>query len=292
MSMSDTRKYEYSSEFSDERLVLDSYSQYKYSSEMSSVRKSGPMNRKKTGTGPDCNRWQPDHRLRFIRPEDFTGCGSSKFGIWVNHHRAGWDRSQPVFTTTATRRRQHRQPQPTTVRPQFRHPPRHLQHRHQHQVGPASTIAPPRDNLDDNLKTMTTPHNNCANHHGHTAMTATMTTTATTATTKATTWATWATTKAMTRATTRATWATTTATTATTRATTTATRATIRATWATTKAMTRATTTGTRATAWAMTTATMATTTATTARTTATTATMARTTATTVTLRDPWRLTN
>ncbi|KAH9013949.1 hypothetical protein EDB85DRAFT_1899439 [Lactarius pseudohatsudake] len=259
-----------------------------------SVRKSGPMNRKKTGTGPDCNRWRPDRRLRFIRPEDFTGCGSSKFGIWVNRHRAGWDRSQPVFTTTATRRRQHRQPWPTTVRPQFRHPPHHLQHRHQHQVGPASTIAPPHDNPDDNLKTTTTPHNNRANHHGHTAMTATMTTTATT---KAMTWATWATTKAMTRAMTRATWATTTATTATTTATTATTRATTRATWATTKAMTRATawatTTGTRAMAWATTTATTATTTATTATTTATTATTtattattARTTATTATLHD------
>ncbi|KAH9036286.1 hypothetical protein EDB84DRAFT_1675853 [Lactarius hengduanensis] len=121
----------------------------------SSVRKSGPMNWKKTGTGPDCNRWQPDRRLRFIQPEDFTGCGSSKFGIWVNRHRAGWDRSQLVFTTTATRRHQHRQPRPTTVRPQFRHPPCHLQHRHQHQVGPASTIAPPRDNPYDNLKTTT-----------------------------------------------------------------------------------------------------------------------------------------
>ncbi|KAH9040943.1 hypothetical protein EDB85DRAFT_1886613 [Lactarius pseudohatsudake] len=38
------------------------------------------MNRKKTGTGPDRNRWQPDLRLRFIRPQKFTGCGSSKFG--------------------------------------------------------------------------------------------------------------------------------------------------------------------------------------------------------------------
>ncbi|KAH9016984.1 hypothetical protein EDB85DRAFT_1897861 [Lactarius pseudohatsudake] len=70
------------------------------------VRKSSPMNRKKTGTGPDCNRWQPDHRLRFIRPGNFTGCGSSKSGIWVNRHRAGWDRSQPVFTTMTTQHRQ------------------------------------------------------------------------------------------------------------------------------------------------------------------------------------------
>ncbi|KAH9013772.1 hypothetical protein EDB85DRAFT_1899552 [Lactarius pseudohatsudake] len=60
-----------------------------------SVRKSSPMNRKKTGTGPDCNRLQPDLRLRFIRPEKITGCGSSKSGNWVNRHRAGWDRSQP-----------------------------------------------------------------------------------------------------------------------------------------------------------------------------------------------------
>ncbi|KAH9032694.1 hypothetical protein EDB85DRAFT_2289686 [Lactarius pseudohatsudake] len=45
-----------------------------------SVRKSSPMNQKKTGTGPDRNRWQPDLRLRFIRPQKFTGCGSSKFG--------------------------------------------------------------------------------------------------------------------------------------------------------------------------------------------------------------------
>ncbi|KAH9019628.1 hypothetical protein EDB85DRAFT_1896554 [Lactarius pseudohatsudake] len=56
-----------------------------------SVRKSSPMNRKKTGTGPDCNRLQPDLRLPFIRPEKITGCGSSKSGIWVNRHRAGWD---------------------------------------------------------------------------------------------------------------------------------------------------------------------------------------------------------
>ncbi|KAH9014378.1 hypothetical protein EDB84DRAFT_1443876 [Lactarius hengduanensis] len=53
------------------------------------------MNRKKTGTGPDRNRLQPDLRLRFIRPENFTSCGSSKFGKWVNRYRAGWDRSQP-----------------------------------------------------------------------------------------------------------------------------------------------------------------------------------------------------
>ncbi|KAH9050403.1 hypothetical protein EDB83DRAFT_2317169 [Lactarius deliciosus] len=33
------------------------------------------MNRKKTGTRPDRNRWQPDLWLRFIGPEDFTGCG-------------------------------------------------------------------------------------------------------------------------------------------------------------------------------------------------------------------------
>ncbi|KAH9015281.1 hypothetical protein EDB83DRAFT_2321345 [Lactarius deliciosus] len=46
------------------------------------------MNWKKTGTGPDRNRWQLDLRLRFIRPEKFTGCGSSKFGKWVNRHRA------------------------------------------------------------------------------------------------------------------------------------------------------------------------------------------------------------
>ncbi|KAH9017188.1 hypothetical protein EDB85DRAFT_1897781 [Lactarius pseudohatsudake] len=60
------------------------------------------MNRKKTGTGPDRNRLQPDLRLRFIRPENITGCGSSKFGKWVNHYRAGWDRSQPVFTVTTS----------------------------------------------------------------------------------------------------------------------------------------------------------------------------------------------
>ncbi|KAH9016310.1 hypothetical protein EDB85DRAFT_1898184 [Lactarius pseudohatsudake] len=83
-----------------------------------SVQKSSPMNRKKTGTGPDCNRWQPDHRLRFIRFENLTGCGSSKSGIWVNCHRAGWDWSQPVFTATTT-------PvstmTPTSLRPRIRH---------------------------------------------------------------------------------------------------------------------------------------------------------------------------
>ncbi|KAH9024553.1 hypothetical protein EDB85DRAFT_1894262 [Lactarius pseudohatsudake] len=76
------------------------------------------MNRKKTGTGPDCNRLQPDRRLRFIRLVNLTGCGSSKSGIWVNRHRAGWDRSQPVFTTTTT-------PVSTTtpmsLRPRIRH---------------------------------------------------------------------------------------------------------------------------------------------------------------------------
>ncbi|KAH9016465.1 hypothetical protein EDB85DRAFT_2155921 [Lactarius pseudohatsudake] len=83
-----------------------------------SVRKSSPMNRKKTGTGPDCNRWQPDHRLRFIRFENLTGCGSSKSGIWVNRHRAGWDRSQPVFTTTTTPVSTRT---PTSLRPRIRH---------------------------------------------------------------------------------------------------------------------------------------------------------------------------
>ncbi|KAH9014641.1 hypothetical protein EDB84DRAFT_1680107 [Lactarius hengduanensis] len=47
---------------------------------MNQERGSSPMNRKKTGTGPDRNRLQPDLRLRFIRPENFTGCGSSL--IW------------------------------------------------------------------------------------------------------------------------------------------------------------------------------------------------------------------
>ncbi|KAH9039504.1 hypothetical protein EDB85DRAFT_1887308 [Lactarius pseudohatsudake] len=73
------------------------------------------MNRKKTGTGPDRNRLQPDLRLRFIRPENFTGCGSSQFGKWVNRYRAGWDRSQPVFTATTShdlRQRELRQRRP------------------------------------------------------------------------------------------------------------------------------------------------------------------------------------
>ncbi|KAH9028339.1 hypothetical protein EDB85DRAFT_2276382 [Lactarius pseudohatsudake] len=41
------------------------------------VRKSSPMNRKKTGTGPDCNRLQPDLRLRSFLFWSGTGCGSS-----------------------------------------------------------------------------------------------------------------------------------------------------------------------------------------------------------------------
>ncbi|KAH9009651.1 hypothetical protein EDB85DRAFT_1902858 [Lactarius pseudohatsudake] len=82
------------------------------------VRKSSPMNRKKTRTGPDCNQWQPDRRLWFIRFENLTGCGSSKSGIWVNCHRAGWDRSQPVFTTTTTPVSTRT---PTSLRPRIRH---------------------------------------------------------------------------------------------------------------------------------------------------------------------------
>src|SRR5882757_6147734 len=67
------------------------------------------MNRKKTGTGPDRNRLQPDLRLWFIRPENITGCGSSKFGKWVNRYRAGWDRSQPVSAALYS----HNQPRPS-----------------------------------------------------------------------------------------------------------------------------------------------------------------------------------
>ncbi|KAH9173268.1 hypothetical protein EDB89DRAFT_1905547 [Lactarius sanguifluus] len=65
-----------------------------------SVRKSGPMSWKKTGTGPDCNRWQPDLRLRSIWPEDFTGCGSSKFGMWLNRRGTGGSRLPPCDNRT------------------------------------------------------------------------------------------------------------------------------------------------------------------------------------------------
>ncbi|KAH9040608.1 hypothetical protein EDB85DRAFT_1886723 [Lactarius pseudohatsudake] len=68
------------------------------------------MNRKKTGTGPDCNRWQPDRRLRFIGSEDFTGCGSSKFGniptpgpatrTGINDDKCADTNSGPAIKTT------------------------------------------------------------------------------------------------------------------------------------------------------------------------------------------------
>ncbi|KAH9040945.1 hypothetical protein EDB85DRAFT_2253461 [Lactarius pseudohatsudake] len=100
------------------------------------------MNRKKTGTGPDRNRLQPDLRLRFIRPENFTGCGSSQFGKWVNRYRAGWDRSQPVFTATTSHdhptTRTSTTPTRWVLRPPFRHPGRLLRRRHRF-LGPAST---------------------------------------------------------------------------------------------------------------------------------------------------------
>ncbi|KAH9011157.1 hypothetical protein EDB85DRAFT_1901280 [Lactarius pseudohatsudake] len=119
------------------------------------------MNRKKTGTGPDCNRWQPDRRLRFIRSEDFTGC--------VDEPPQG--RLGPVSTglytnTTPTRKTQdlhqrhrqhHRHPTTTTS---LQHPGWRLgsrtdindDNRADTNSGPATTTI-----NHDHLKSSTTP---------------------------------------------------------------------------------------------------------------------------------------
>ncbi|KAH9023766.1 hypothetical protein EDB85DRAFT_1894624 [Lactarius pseudohatsudake] len=114
-----------------------------------------PMNRKKTGTGPDRNRLQPDLRLRFIRPENFTGCGSSQFGKWVNRYRAGWDR--------------HDQPRPSD----------NANFDNADQMGTTTTLPTPgptaatptsipRTGLNnDNLKTTTRHHQRTTNDHDH-----------------------------------------------------------------------------------------------------------------------------
>ncbi|KAH9024954.1 hypothetical protein EDB85DRAFT_2277456 [Lactarius pseudohatsudake] len=122
------------------------------------------MNRKKTRTGPDHNRLQPDLRLRFIRPENFTGCGSSQFGKWVNRYRAGWDRSQPVFTATD-------QPRPSD----------NANFDNADQMGTTTTLPIPRPTAatptsiprtglnNDNLKTTTRHHQRptSGNNHDH-----------------------------------------------------------------------------------------------------------------------------
>ncbi|KAH8980795.1 hypothetical protein EDB83DRAFT_2326819 [Lactarius deliciosus] len=142
------------------------------------------MNRKKTGTGPDCNRWQPDLRLRFIRPENFTGCGSSKSGKRVNRHRAGWDRSQPVFTATTSHDHSTTPTSTTTtkceLRPPFRYPFR-LQRRRHHCLGPASTATaskttPARSPTTTTINTASTITDHSCTHNtsATTAMTKTM----------------------------------------------------------------------------------------------------------------------